>query len=57
MELSDQEVAHISHLLDDEGDRMYHHPGDFTPKELADHNTLSVKVRDEAKKRRLWWAR
>lgn len=56
MELSDQELAHISHLLDEEGSDMHHYPGDFERVQCEMHDSLSERVRNEARRRKLWWA-
>lgn len=56
-DLTDGEIAHLHSLLEDEGDKMHHHPGDFTAEDVEAHDSLMEKVRSEAKRRKFWWAR
>lgn len=55
--LTDGEVAYLHRLLEDQGDRMYHHPNDYDADDHRGQTSLRKLVFSEAKRRRLWWAR
>lgn len=57
MELNDEELGVLQQLLWEELDSNHHEPGrrDEHDQEVA--SGLFGKVHDEAKERRIWWAR
>lgn len=57
MELTDDELNMLDDMLDDLSDKMRHYPRDYSDEDLDTHNSLRRKVYNEAKRRKLWWAR
>ena len=57
MELSDEEISILNEVLWDEVDRDIHEPGRRDSGDQLITSTLYGRVRDEAKRRKLWWAR
>lgn len=57
MELTDTELELMDDMLCTLFDEMCHHPAEFGEAEVSAHGSLRQKVRAEARKRGLWWAR
>lgn len=57
MELNDLELELVDNMLDELFDDMCHHPAEYHETETATYESLRKKVRDEARQRKLWWAR
>lgn len=57
MELNDTELELMDNMLCTLFDEMCHHPAEFDGAQVSAHGSLWQKVRAEARKRGLWWAR
>ena len=57
MELTDEELGLMDDMLCALFDEMHHHPAEFEEADISTHGLLWQKVRAEARKRGLWWAR
>jgi hypothetical protein len=55
MEFTDEEIGVLDNLLIEELDRYIHEPSRGNDEEIV--SDLFIKVRDEAKRRKFWWAR
>ena len=55
--LTDGELEHLIDLLNEELDEMIHYREQFSEDQFERHDSLSRKAHDEARKRKLWWAR
>lgn len=55
--LSNEELVYIDELLINEGRNHYHYPDEYTEEEINIRTELSERVRNEANRRGLWWAR
>lgn len=57
MEFSDWELEVLDEILVDEVDRNHDEPTRTSADYVQTTSDLFSKVRDEAKRRKLWWAR
>lgn len=55
MELDDNEISLLNEVLMEE--TVYAPPGKWNEEDAEALSELSQKVHDEAKRRKLWWAR
>lgn len=57
MDFASHELALLHSILADEWDRNFHEPGRAGEEETKTLDSIVRKVADEAKQRKLWWAR
>lgn len=56
MEFDNFELGILDEILSDEVDRNYHEPSRMNAEDRQTASDIFSKVRDEAKRRKLWWA-
>lgn len=56
LEFSDWELEILDEIIGDEDSRNHNEPGRMDESDAIVVAGLRTKVRDEAKRRRLWWA-